>query len=152
MQRFADTAKSIFREPIPTVTTLACPSPTAWRQRLWEMNQPTEQGQQQFTVLLHRAKDVERLKYAVLMKKTVDLNTRKNVLKLNQFTRGRLLLMPRVKANEIELVDGDVARSFYYSELYYQASQAEMERDITAFRQVVENKNHLQQLLQPLRR
>ena len=152
LQRFADTAKSIFREPIPTVTTLACPSPTAWRQRLWEMNQPTEQGQQQFTVLLHRAKDVERLKYAVLMKKTVDLNTRKNVLKLNQFTRGRLLLMPRVKANDIELVDGDVARSFYYSELYYQASQAEMERDITAFRQVVENKNHLQQLLQPLRR
>ena len=82
----------------------------------------------------------------------MDLNTRKNVLKLNQFTRGRLLLMPRVKANDIELVDGDVARSFYYSELYYQASQAEMERDITAFRQVVENKNHLQQLLQPLRR
>ena len=70
-------------------------------------------------MLLRRKKDVERLKYAILMKKTVEMNTEKLVLSLSNFTRGRLLLMPRVTPKDIELVDGDVARAFFYSEMYY---------------------------------
>ena len=46
----------------------------------------------------------------------------------DNFTRGRLLLMPRVTPKDIELVDGDVARAFFYSEMYYQALQVEMEK------------------------
>jgi hypothetical protein len=100
-------------------------------------------------VLLRHQKDVQRLKYAVLMKKTVELNTEKQVLSLGNFTRGRLLLMPRVKEADIELVDGDVARAFFFSEMYYQALQVEMEKDLAAFRKVIEDKNHLQQMLNP---
>ena len=40
------------------------------------------------------------------------MNTEKLVLSLSNFTRGRLLLMPRVTPKDIELVDGDVARAF----------------------------------------
>ena len=42
--------------------------------------------------------------------------------------------MPRVKEQDVELIDGDVARAFFYSEMYYQALQKEMEKDLTAFR------------------
>ena len=103
-------------------------------------------------MLLRRKKDVERLKYAILMKKTVEMNTEKLVLSLSNFTRGRLLLMPRVTPKDIELVDGDVARAFFYSEMYYQALQVEMEKDITAFRKVIEEKDHLKQLVAPVPR
>ena len=53
-------------------------------------------------MLLRRKKDVERLKYAILMKKTVEMNTEKLVLSLSNFTCGRLLLMPRVTPKDID--------------------------------------------------
>ena len=46
--------------------------------------------------------------------------------------------MPRVKPDDVELIDGDVARSFFYSEMYYQALQVEMEKDFAAFRKTIE--------------
>ena len=147
LQRDSDNAKSIFREPVPEINMIDCPSEADWRKKLWELNQPAIDGQEKYTVLLRRKQDVDRLKYAVLMKKTVELNTEGLVLSLSNFTRGRLLLIPRVKPQDIELIDGDVARSFFYSEMYYQASQVEMEKDIAAFRKAIEKKDHLKQLL-----
>jgi hypothetical protein len=147
LQRDSDNAKSIFREPVPEINMIDCSSEADWRKKLWELNQPAVDGQEKYTVLLRRKQDVDRLKYAVLMKKTVELNTEGLVLSLSNFTRGRLLLIPRVKPQDIELIDGDVARSFFYSEMYYQASQVEMEKDIAAFRKAIEKKDHLKQLL-----
>jgi hypothetical protein len=149
MQRFSDSAKTIFNEPVPELQLVDCADEANWARQLWTLNQPTEEGQGKFTVLLRHQKDVQRLKYAVLMKKAVELNTEKQVLSLGNFTRGRLLLMPRVKEADIELVDGDVARAFFFSEMYYQALQVEMEKDLAAFRKVIEDKNHLQQMLNP---
>ena len=152
MQRYSDDAKSIFNEPIPEVRLVDCANEKEWAKQLWEMNQPKADGKEQFTVLLRQKKDMERLKYAVLMKKTVELNTEELVLTLSSFTRGRLLLMPRVKEQDIELVDGDVARAFFYSEMYYQALQQEMEKDIKVFRKVIEEKDHLKKLVNPASR
>ena len=151
MQRLSDSAKSIFGEPVPQIRMIDCPTETDWRKQLWELNQPAADGQAKFTVLLRRKKDVERLKYAVLMKKTVELNTESQVLQLANFTRGRLLLMPTVKPKDVELIDGEVARAFFYSEQYYQALQHVMEIDINAFRQAIEEKDHLKQLINPRR-
>ena len=149
MQRYSDDAKSIFNEPVPEVRLVDCANEKEWSRQLWELNQPKMKGKEQFTVLLRQKKDIERLKYAVLMKKTVELNTEELVLTLNSFTRGRLLLMPRVKEQDVELIDGDVARAFFYSEMYYQALQKEMEKDLAAFRKVIEEKNHLKKLVNP---
>jgi len=149
MQRYSDDAKSIFNEPVPEVRLVDCANEKEWSRQLWELNQPKMEGKEQFTVLLRQKKDIERLKYAVLMKKTVELNTEELVLTLNSFTRGRLLLMPRVKEQDVELIDGDVARAFFYSEMYYQALQKEMEKDLAAFRKVIEEKNHLKKLVNP---
>ena len=147
LQRDSDKAKSIFREPVPEIRMIDCTDEADWRKQLWELNQPAVDGQEKYTVLLRRKQDIDRLKYAVLMKKTVELNTESLVLSLSNFTRGRLLLMPRVKPQDIELIDGDVARSFFYSEMYYQASEIEMEKDIAAFRKAIEEKDHLKKLL-----
>jgi hypothetical protein len=132
---------------VPHVKLVDCTDQEDWSKQLWELNQPKENGGEQFSVLLREKKDMERLKYAVLMKKTVELNTEELVLTLSSFTRGRLLLMPRVKEQDVELIDGDVARAFFYSEMYYQALQKEMEKDLAAFRKVIEEKNHLKKLI-----
>ena len=152
MQRYSDDAKSIFNEPVPEVRLVDCANEKEWAKQLWDLNQPKIDGKEQFTVLLRRKKDIERLKYAVLMKKTVELNTEELVLTLSSFTRGRLLLMPRVKERDLELVDGDVARAFFYSEMYYQALQREMEKDIAVFRKIIEEKDHLKKLVNPASR
>jgi general secretion pathway protein D len=149
MKRDSDDAKSIFNEPVPQVKLVDCADRKDWSKQLWELNQPEEDGEEQFAVLLREKKDMERLKYAVLMKKTVELNTEELVLTLSSFTRGRLLLMPRVKEQDVELIDGDVARAFFYSEMYYQALQQEMEKDLAAFRKVIEEKDHLKKLVNP---
>ncbi len=147
MQRFSDKADSIFNEPTPEIRLVDCSAEEEWKSILWDMNQPLANGQKRYTVLLRNRKDLDRLKLSILMKKTVELNTEKLLLSLSSFTRGRLLLMPRVKPDDVELVDGDVARSFFYSELYYQALEHVMEQDISAFRQAIEEKNHLKELI-----
>ena len=136
MQRSSGNADSIFSEPVPEVTLLDCANKDDWTSKLWAMNQSGEAGGERFTILLRSMKDLTRLKYALLMKKAVELNTEKVALSLSNFTRGRLLLMPRVKEKDIELVDGDVARAFFYSEMYYQAQQVKMREDIEAWRKL----------------
>ncbi len=132
MQRSSGNAESIFNEPVPRVTLIDCSNKDEWTSHLWEMNQSGEGGDERFTVLLRNREDMIRLKYALLMKKTVELNTERVALSLSNFTRGRLLLMPRIKEKDIELVDGDVAMAFFYSEMYYQAQQVKMKEDIEA--------------------
>ena len=132
MQRSSGNAESIFSEPVPRVTLMDCSNKDEWTSHLWEMNQSGEGGDERFTVLLRNREDMIRLKYALLMKKTVELNTERVALSLSNFTRGRLLLMPRIKEKDIELVDGDVAMAFFYSEMYYQAQQVKMKEDIEA--------------------
>ena len=46
--------------------------------------------------------------------------------------------MPTVSEKDVELIDAEVAKCFYCSELYYQALQDELERDFTALRKAVE--------------
>ena len=132
---------------LPTLQLVDCPDDDTWGRLLWEFNQPDADGKSRFSVLLRNRDDIERLKTAVLMKKAVDLNTKEEILRLSSFTRGRLLLMPTVKPQDVELIDVDVARGFFYSEQYYQALQQEMDRDISAFRKAIDEQDHLKQML-----
>jgi hypothetical protein len=115
-----------------------CPNASTWTQLLWEMNKPDAQGRQRHAILLRNKGDLERLKLAILMKKTIELNTEQRILSLQNFTRGRLLMMPTVREKDVELVDAEVAKCFYCSELYYQALQGALERDFSAFRKAIE--------------
>ena len=92
-------------------------------------------GQKQVIFLRHLG-DLDRLKNAVLMKKIISLNTADYILKLKNFTRGRLLRMPTVREEDVELVDADVATCFYHSELYYPALQEALQTDYQVFRKL----------------
>ena len=71
------------------------------------------------------------------MKKTIELNTERRILTLQNFTRGRLLMMPTVREKDVELIDAEVAKCFFCSELYYQSLQSELERDFAALRKAI---------------
>ena len=66
------------------------------------------------------------------MKKTIDLNTERHILKLKNFTRGRLLRMPTVRPDDVELIDADVAVCFFHSEQYYPVLQDALLRNYRA--------------------
>lgn len=88
-------------------------------------------------IFLRHLGDLDRLKNAVLMKKIISLNTANYILKLKNFTRGRLLRMPTVRKEDVELIDADVATCYYHSELYYPALQEALQVDYLALRKVL---------------
>ena len=104
---------------------------------LWKLNQPTEGGAHRHTILLRSREDLDRLKLAIVMKQTIEMNDPEEILNLESFSRGRLLSMPSIKREDIELIDADVARCFFYSEHYYQALQKQIEKDIEALREEI---------------
>ena len=149
--RLSDNAESIFSEPVPVLSIVKCENDDSWSKALWKMNQSSSENKEQFTVLIRNQDDIKRLKYAILTKKCIELNSENFALKLSNFSRGRLLLMPRVTTKDIELIDIDVAQAFFYSEMYYQAQQVAMEKDIAAFQRITKEKQHLQILNLPRR-
>ena len=62
------------------------------------------------------------------MKKIISLNAADHILKLRNFTRGRLLRMPTIREEDVELIDADVATCFYHSELYYSALRESLQK------------------------
>ena len=105
-------------------------------------------GRKQVIFLRHLG-DLERLKHAVLMKKIISLNTADYILKLKNFTRGRLLRMPTVREEDVELIDADVATCFYHSELYYPALQEALQIDYQALRRVLEGSPYGKGIIHP---
>ena len=88
-------------------------------------------------IFLRNQADLNRLKNAILMKKIISLNATNYILKLKNFTRGRLLRMPTVREEDVELIDADVATCYYHSELYYSVLEESLQNDYAALRQVL---------------
>ena len=82
-------------------------------------------------------------------KKIISLNTADYILKLKNFTRGRLLRMPTVREEDVELIDADVATCFYHSELYYPALQEALQIDYQALRRVLEGSPYGKGIIHP---
>ena len=132
-RRDSASASELLEEPVPEMAIVDCPDKATWRRLLWELNQPGPKGEVRRVIILRNRDDLERLKFAVLMKKTIELNTENNILKLKSFTRGRLLRMPTVREDDVELIDFEVAACFFHSEQYYAALQSALRRDYAAF-------------------
>jgi general secretion pathway protein D len=133
LRRDSASAGELLEEPVPEMAIVDCPDKATWRRLLWELNQPGPKGEIRRVIILRNRDDLERLKYAILMKKTIELNTEDNILKLKSFTRGRLLRMPTVREDDVELLDAEVAACFFHSEQYYAALQSALRRDYAAF-------------------
>ena len=137
MTRNATKAEELLGEPVPEMKVVACPDEKTWRQLLMASNKRNGWVGQKQVIFLRHLGDLDRLKNAVLMKKIISLNTADYILKLKNFTRGRLLRMPTVREEDVELVDADVATCFYHSELYYPALQEALQTDYQVFRQAL---------------
>ena len=78
----------------------------------------------------------------ILMKKIISLNASDYILKLKNFTRGRLLRMPTVREEDVELIDADVATCYFQSELYYSVLEQSLAYDYAALRKVLEGSEY----------
>lgn len=135
MQQYSDQASGILSQPVPKVQLIDCADRDQWSRLLWEMNQPGEDGKERYTLLIQNQSDLVRLKRAIVVKRTVELNVAGDKsLTLENFTIGRQLLMPAVKPDKVYLVDEEVAKYFFFTEQYYPAVRQELERDIQSLR------------------
>ncbi len=136
-------------QPVPEVRLVDCADREAWGAKLWELNQADAQGRRRFTILLKDEIDIRRLRRAVVVKSTVQLNATHQSLRLRNFTQGRLLLMPTIKDDKVFLIDEDVAQYFFYTEHYYPALQKELQRDMEALGAILHDPGYGRYLDEP---
>ncbi|MBM4026018.1 MAG: type II and III secretion system protein, partial [Planctomycetes bacterium] len=117
-------------EPIPEIKLVDCPNRKAWGQFLWELNQPTPDGQQQHTILIQNDSDIVRLSRALVLKRVAVLNGGTDEMRLKNFSVGKVLLMPELKRGQIHVLDADTAMYFFHTEHYYAATLAEIEKQL----------------------
>ena len=109
------------KERIPEISIVDCPNRDTWQQLLWDMNQPTSDGIDQFTILIQSPQDIVRIQRAIMLKKIILLNGGEESLTLNNFTIGKILHTPEMSEDKISVIDSDVAKYFFHTELYYAA-------------------------------
>ena len=137
MHRNSLEINELLNEPVPEIKIVDCPNDQAWRSLLQESNKRTPGTSAKQVIFLRNLGDLNRLKNAILMKKIISLNASDYILKLKNFTRGRLLRMPTVREEDVELIDADVATCYYHSELYYSVLEESLESDYTALKKVL---------------
>ncbi|MFK7960909.1 MAG: type II secretion system protein GspD [Phycisphaerales bacterium] len=107
---------------VPRTSIVDCPDRETWTRLSWEMNQPLPDGRQRSAIVLADESDVTRLKRAIALKQTIELNGGREALTLENFSVGKVLLMPGLEEDTIHVLDRDVARFFAWSEHYYGAT------------------------------
>lgn len=137
MTRTSSEADELLREPVPELKIVDCPDEDTWRKLLLQSNAERDGAKEKQVIFLRHRKDLDRLKTSILMKKIISLNAADYILKLRNFTRGRLLRMPTIREEDVELIDADVATCFYHSELYYSALRESLQKDFVAFRRAL---------------
>jgi len=137
MHRNSLEINELLHEPVPEIKIVDCPDDQAWRSLLLESNKRTPGTAAKQVIFLRNLGDLNRLKNAILMKKIISLNASDYILKLKNFTRGRLLRMPTVREDDVELIDADVATCYYHSELYYSVLEESLESDYSALKKVL---------------
>ena len=137
MHRNSLEINELLNEPVPEIKIVDCPDDQAWRSLLLESNKRTPGTAAKQVIFLRNLGDLNRLKNAILMKKIISLNASDYILKLKNFTRGRLLRMPTVREDDVELIDADVATCYYHSELYYSVLEESLESDYSALKKVL---------------
>lgn len=125
--------RDLASEPIPEVALVDCPNRDTWQQLLWDMNQPNSDGIDRFTILIQDTRDIVRLQRAIMLKKIVLLNGGESTLSLKNFSIGKILHTPELEGDSVSVVDADVARYFFHTELYYSAIIKRIEDTIRLF-------------------
>lgn len=132
MQRYDADPERILKQPVPEVKIVDCPDEAAWSRMLWELNQPGDDGRDRHTFIIRNSKDLTRLRRAMVLKRTVELNASRSRISLDNFSVGRLLLIPEFKNDQVNLADEQTAQYFFNTEQYYPVVKQELSRDVEA--------------------
>ena len=146
MRRDSMMIDDLLEEPVPEIKVVDCPDDQTWRSLLLESNKRVPGSALKRVIFLRNQSDLTRLKNAVLMKKIISLNSSDYILKLKNFTRGRLLRMPSVREEDVELIDADVATCYFQSELYYSVLEQSLAYDYAALKKVLEGSEYGERL------
>lgn len=149
--RDASDVQRIASEPIPEVALIDCPDRKTWSRLLWELNQPEADGTARFTILLHDQRDIVRLQRSMMMKQIIQLNADDDALNLKNFTIGKILHIPSMDTDKVTVIDSDVAKYFFISELYYAALIQRIEAAIDGLDRILQNPEIRQYLSNPER-
>jgi len=126
----ASLSEGMDNESIPEVSLIDCPDREAWGKLLWELNQPTPDGKERYTVLIQDESDILRLSRAQALKKIIVLNGGTDQMRLRNFSVGKVLLMPELRKDQTHLIDAESARFFFHTEHYYAATLQEVETQL----------------------
>ncbi|MFG0245317.1 MAG: type II secretion system protein GspD [Phycisphaerales bacterium JB052] len=135
-------------EPIPEVALVDCPNRDAWQQLLWDMNQPNNDGINRYTIIIQGGQDIMRLQRAIMLKKIVQLNGGEESLSLDNFSIGKILHTPELGSDAVTVIDADVARYFFHTELYYAAIIKRIEETLKQFDEAIDDPS-VQMYLEP---
>jgi len=127
----------VLSRPVPDVRMVDCPDRRAWDRLLGQLNSPDAAGNRRYTILLQNADDWKRLRRSALLKQVVQLNANAKALTRDNFSVGRLLLMPSTHEEKVYLIGPETAKFFYYTEQYYPALQQALTREMRALRQAL---------------
>lgn len=135
-------------EPIPEVALVDCPNRDAWQQLLWDMNQPNSDGIDRYTIIIQGGRDIVRLQRAIMLKMIVQLNGGEESLSLDNFSIGKILHTPELGSDAVTVIDADVARYFFHTELYYAAIIKRIEETLKQFDDAIDDPS-VQMYLEP---
>lgn len=139
MQNKSTDPEHMLNEPTPGIQIVDCADQAEYDRLLWSLNQPLENGQERHTLLISGPDDIVRLKRAILLRQTAELNATQKSLTLDNFTIGQNLLLPNINNDQVNLIDSDVAKYYFYSDQHYQALRQELDKDIRALQQEVKD-------------
>jgi hypothetical protein len=111
---------------IPQIGTFTCADRATWQDQLLHLNQDENKN----AIIISEPKDLDRLHKAVALKHFLEVNSGEDTLTLNNFKAGQYVLLPELNEGQVHIVDADVAKYFYHTEHYYNATVQEINRAI----------------------
>lgn len=121
----------VLAEPKPKVAVVdCCRDRTAWKQILWDLNQPDADGRERSTILIKDESDIVKLSRAHYIKRMMLVNGGESRATISNFLVGRQVQIPEVRSTQTHLIDADVARFFLDTELYYISFEQQFERTL----------------------
>jgi ABC-type multidrug transport system fused ATPase/permease subunit/Flp pilus assembly secretin CpaC len=112
---------------IPNVSTVHCADRDEWQEILWDLNQPSPTGTERHSFVIQNEDDLIRLRRAVALKHFLDVNNGELTLDLDNFQVGQYVLIPDLDPKQAHIVDAEVAKYFFQTEHYYNATLQEIQ-------------------------
>ena len=140
--------EQVLKHVVPEIRMLKLKNRAEWGQQLYQLNQPVN-GIPRWTILINSPKDIQRLQAALILKRTVDLNTADDGFRLKHFKVGRQLTFPVIDPERTYLIDAEVARYFYHTEHYYAAFKKQLAQAMAQLRQAISYQLNVPKLIAP---